>query len=67
MSFVRPTFSKSLCFPPARTHFCEVTALREVGGFSIPVKIFLNCTIPALVKSKESSFVGTRGEEEIIS
>ena len=28
---VKPTFSRSLCLPPARTHFCEVVA-RVVGA-----------------------------------
>ena len=34
---VRPTSSRSLCLPPARTHFCELTAVGK-GGASSPTK-----------------------------
>ncbi len=47
---VRPTSSRSLCFPPARTHFWILTA-RGDGGFSSPTKYGLNGTIPELVNS----------------
>src|SRR3954454_4920589 len=42
--------SRSLCLPPARTHFWTETA-RLYGGVSSPVKNDLNGTIPATVKS----------------
>src|SRR5262249_3299792 len=48
--FVRPMSSRSLCFPPARTHFCTETA-RGYGGVSSPVKKGLNGTMPATVNS----------------
>ena len=48
--------------PPARTHFCDVAA-REEGGFSAPVKTFLNCTMPALVNIKVGSLRGTSGDD----
>jgi hypothetical protein len=44
--------------PPARTHFCAVAA-RVYDRFSIPVKTFLNCTIPAFVNMRVGSFRGT--------
>ncbi len=43
---MRPTSSRSLCLPPARTHFCELTAVGN-GGVSSPTKYGLNGTIPA--------------------
>src|SRR5262249_44070406 len=58
-----PTLSRSLCLPPARTHFCAVTA-REYGRFSRPVKTFLNCTIPALVNIRVGSLRGTSDEDD---
>ena len=38
---VYPTFSRSLCFPPALTHFCAVVAVLN-AFFSNPVNTFLN-------------------------
>src|SRR5262245_40744434 len=40
-----------------RKHFCEFTA-RGFARFSAPRKICLNCTIPALVKSRVGSPAG---------
>src|SRR3954470_10487950 len=40
--------SRSLCLPPARTHFCTEVA-RRYGGVSSPVKYGLNGTMPATV------------------
>ena len=51
---MRPTSSRSLCLPPARTHFCELTA-RVNGGTSSPTKYGLNGTIPATVNSTVGS------------
>ena len=51
---MRPTSSRSLCLPPARTHFCELTA-RLNGGFSSPTKYGLNGTMPATLKSSVGS------------
>src|SRR5688500_6836310 len=51
----------SLCFPPALMHFCAVTA-RLNGGLCSPRKYGLNCTMPALVRSRVWSF-GTNEEE----
>ena len=48
--------------PPARTHFCDVTAVGK-AGFSAPVKMFLNWFIPALVNINVGSLRGTRLEE----
>ena len=42
---MRPTSSRSLCLPPARAHFCELTA-RAYGGTSSPTKYGLNGTMP---------------------
>ncbi len=49
----RPTSSRSLCFPPARMHFC-VSATRGGfhAGFCCPRKIGTNWFMPALVKSR---------------
>src|SRR5918999_4289188 len=55
-----------MCLPPARTHFCAVTA-RLYGRASWPVKTFLNCTIPALVNINVGSLRGTNGDEATIS
>ena len=38
---VKPTFSRSLCLPPARTHFCELAA-RVYPRCSTPRKTSLN-------------------------
>ena len=51
---MRPTSSRSLCLPPARTHFCELTA-RLNGGVSSPTKYGLNGTIPATLNSSVGS------------
>ena len=51
---MRPTSSRSLCLPPARTHFCELTALGN-GGASSPTKYGLNGTIPATLNSTVGS------------
>src|SRR3990172_2873878 len=59
---VRPTFSRSLCLPPARTHFCAVAA-RLYSRRSSPRNTPLNCTMPALVNSRVGSWAGTRGDE----
>ena len=60
---VWPTCSRSLCLPPARTHFCDVVARRfPSGGSSMPRKTFLNCTMPALVNSSVGSSPGTSDE-----
>ena len=45
---MRPTSSRSLCLPPARAHFCTLTA-RLYGGVSSPTKYGLNGTMPATV------------------
>ncbi len=55
---MRPTFSRSLCLPPARTHFCELVARVKVV-LALPVKKSLNWFIPALVNSSVGSFCGT--------
>ena len=52
--FVRPMSSRSLCLPPARTHFCTEIA-RGYGGVSSPMKYGLNGTMPATVKSSVGS------------
>ena len=52
---MRPTSSRSLCLPPARTHFCELTAVRN-GGTSSPTKYGLNGTIPATLNSTVGSW-----------
>src|ERR1700741_4543020 len=57
---------RSLCLPPARTHFCDVVA-RTNGSFSTPVKTFLNCTMPALVNINVGALRGTSGEDATIS
>ena len=54
--------SRSLCLPPARTHFCEDTAVLY-GRVSNPVKTFLNGTMPALTNISVGSFCGTKGAE----
>ena len=51
---MRPTSSRSLCLPPARAHFCELTA-RLNGGTSSPTKYGLNGTMPATVNSTVGS------------
>ena len=51
---MRPTSSRSLCFPPARAHFCELTA-RWYGGCSSPTKYDLNGTMPATLNSTVGS------------
>ena len=42
-----PTSSRSLCFPPALMHFCELTARvsfpMSLAGSTVPWKIGLNC------------------------
>src|SRR3569832_2937163 len=58
---VRPTFSRSLCLPPARTHFCDEVA-RGWGRRDCPVKTSLNCTMPTFVNSRVGSFEGTSDE-----
>src|SRR6266699_2865475 len=58
---VKPTFSRSLCLPPARTHFCAVVALLY-SRFSRPRNTSLNWFIPALVKSSVGSPWGTSDE-----
>src|SRR5260221_7754019 len=58
---VKPTFSRSLCLPPARTHFCAEVAL-SYSRFSSPRKTSLNWFIPALVKSRVGSPCGTSEE-----
>ena len=55
-------FSRSLCFPPALIHFWIVTKFFSLGN-SLPVKKFLNCTIPELVNSKDGSSRGIKGDE----
>ncbi|MNC88608.1 hypothetical protein D3C83_44400 [compost metagenome] len=54
--------SRSLCLPPARTHFCELAA-RGAGGASSPVNTFLNGTMPALTNISVGSLYGTSGAE----
>ena len=51
---MRPTSSRSLCLPPARAHFCELTA-RWYGGCSSPTKYDLNGTMPATLNSTVGS------------
>ena len=51
---MRPTSSRSLCLPPARTHFCEST-IRGYGGFSSPRKYGLNGTMPATLNRSVGS------------
>src|SRR6266404_4884965 len=58
---VKPTFSRSLCLPPARTHFCAEVAL-SYSRFSRPRKTSLNWFMPALVKSRVGSPCGTSEE-----
>src|SRR6266404_2334927 len=58
---VKPTFSRSLCLPPARTHFCAVVA-RVYSRFSRPRKTSLNWFIPAFVNSRVASPCGTSDE-----
>jgi len=58
---VKPTFSRSLCLPPARTHFCAVVAL-VYSRFSRPRKTSLNWFIPAFVNSRVASPCGTSDE-----
>src|SRR5713226_1839201 len=58
---VKPTFSRSLCLPPARTHFCAVVA-REYSRFSSPRNTSLNWFIPAFVNSRVASPCGTSDE-----
>ena len=53
---------RSLCLPPARTHFCDEAA-RVYERFSAPVNRFLNGTIPALVNIKVGSLRGTSEDE----
>jgi hypothetical protein len=48
---VRPTFSMSV----VRNAFCDEVARGE-GGSCWPRKYGLNCTIPAVVRSREGSF-----------
>src|SRR5882762_4167390 len=61
---VKPTFSRSLCLPPARTHFCAVVA-RVYSRFSRPRKTSLNWFIPAFVNSRVASPCGTSDELRI--
>eukprot|EP00001_Collodictyon_triciliatum_P040514 07290_2 len=53
-----PTSSRSLCFPPARMHFCELAALLSLAmsllGSATPRKTGLNF-MPAFVKSSVGS------------
>ena len=51
---MRPTSSRSLCLPPARTHFWT-DAARGYGGASSPTKYGLNGTMPATVNSTVGS------------
>jgi len=53
-----PTFSRSLCLPLTRMHFCAVVA-RRYGRCSRPRNTSLNCTIPAFVKRSVGSPGGT--------
>src|SRR5439155_15607101 len=55
---VWPTCSRSLCLPPARTHFWQVVA-RTYSRRSRPWNTRLNCTIPALVNNRVGSSAGT--------
>jgi hypothetical protein len=48
---VRPTFSKSLCFPSARTTFWQLAA-REYGRSALPKKVSLNWFIPTVADRK---------------
>ena len=52
---MRPISSRSLCLPPARTHFWTVTA-RGNGACCSPVKYDLNGTMPATVNSSVGSW-----------
>ena len=54
-AFVRPTSSRSLCLPPARTHFCTDVTARWYGAVSSPTKYGLNGTMPATVNSTVGS------------
>src|SRR5262249_830690 len=63
---VLPTSSRSLCLPPARTHFCEVVA-RLYGRLSTPVNTSLNWTMPAFVNSSVGSLAGTSELDATIS
>src|SRR5215467_3193538 len=58
---VWPTLSRSLCLPPARTHFWLVVAVLY-ERFSRPRKMSLNWFIPALMKSSVGSCAGIREE-----
>ena len=57
---VYPTFSKSLCFPPALIQVWDDVALGGVGVGTSPVNMDLNCTIPALTNKSVGSS-GTKG------
>ena len=64
-----PSISKSVLWVASptssmsgvRKHFCDVVSLR-FGGSASPVKYGLNCTIPALVRSRVGSPTGIRDE-----
>src|SRR5688572_937524 len=56
-----PTFSRSLCLPLTRMHFCEVAA-RVYERFSRPRNASLNWFMPALVKRSVGSSRGTSDE-----
>ena len=62
-----PTSSRSLCFPPARMHFCVSTARLSLAsgplGSALPRKMGLNWFIPAFANSNVGSSCGTTGEE----
>ncbi|MNL73827.1 hypothetical protein D3C87_1993480 [compost metagenome] len=45
-----------------RKHFWTVTALGGVGAASAPMKIGLNCSMPAVVSRTVGSFLGTSEE-----
>ena len=65
IDLIGPTFSRSLCLPPARTQRCTDVA-RVYGRLSVPVNTSLNCTMPLLVSSKVGSLPGTRELERTI-
>ena len=54
---VTSDFFEIIMFPETRKHFCELTT-RGWVGFSMPRKIFLNGTIPALVNINVGSLAG---------
>ena len=61
-----PTSSRSLCFPPARMHFCEFAARFKVAcsleGSTWPKKMGLNWFMPEFANCKVGSLLGTTGE-----